>query len=354
MSYAAVPLSLPEHREPLARIWAENMSDARIAASIPARMRWLYELAPEGGAVTMLAVVAETGEPVGCGSILPRTTWLSGRRVRAGVLCDFAVVRAHRNAGAALTVQRALAGAGRAAGLQLVYGYPNQKSLAVFKRLGYEVVGNVANWVKPLRSGYRLRTMLPWGWLAKAAAVPVDLGLRALDAARGLRTPRLPGAVEPVPDARVDALWESARAGHALVGERSSSYLAWRYGRFPTLEHQSFLVARPGADRLSGYAVFAVEDGRASVRDVLVAPGSGAAEALLAGLTEHLRARGVQSISISYLGGPEFADQLRKAGFVRRGGERTLILDAAGLEPDARAGVLDPARWYMLDGELDI
>ena len=86
MAYAATPLSLEAHREALALLWAENMSDARIASVIPGRMRWLYDQPPDGRTTTVLGVHDGTGALVGCGSFFHRPTWVNGRRVRAGVL----------------------------------------------------------------------------------------------------------------------------------------------------------------------------------------------------------------------------------------------------------------------------
>lgn len=355
MTYAVTPLRLDEHRDGLARLWAENMSDARIASAIPARMRWLYEEGPEGPATTVVALHAESGDVVGCGSFFHRPTWVDGRRVPAGVLCDFAVARAHRIAGAALAIQRALVEAGRAAGLELLYGYPNDRSIAVFKRIGYRVVGETATWVKPLRSGYKLRDVLRWEWARPLAAAPLDLGLRVLDRARAARN-RLPLRGEPVSrlDGRADALWERARARYGVVGEKSSRYLDWRYGRFPTAEHRVFGVCPRGEDRLAGYAVYVEEEGKAFLRDLFADGLEASAEALLLALAEHLRRQRVDSVSLSYVGSPAFGERLRRLGFLLRPARRALVLHPEGIPESLRARVLDPTSWFMLDGELDI
>lgn len=354
MGYVATPLRLPQHREALAALWADNMSDGRIAAMTSARMRWLYEDAPEGRATTVLVLSEESGAAVGCGSLLPRRMWVGGRHVAGGVLCDFAVARAHRNAGAALTIQRALVEAGRAAGLELLFGYPNDKSLAVFKRIGYRVVGRTTTWVKPLRSGYKLRQLLRWPGAAPLLVPPVDLSLRLVDAVRRLRRPSVDGVVLASADGRGDALWERARAAHGVTGERSDAYLDWRYRRFPTSNHTILGAVGRGADRLTGYGVFAIEDGKAFVRDLLAEPDPAALEALLLALSAHLRRCGADSVSLSYLGPPELGERLAAVGFLRRAGERSLVVHPDAVPEDLRPSVLDPARWFMLDGELDI
>jgi GNAT superfamily N-acetyltransferase len=354
MSYVTTRLRLPEHREALARLWAANMSDARIASAIPERMTWLYERAPDGPAITVLAVSEESGEAVGCGSLLPRAIRVDGRRVLAGVLCDFAVDRAHRNAGAALVIQRALAEAGRDAGLGLAFGYPNHKSVAVFKRIGYRVIGGTTAWSRPIRSGYKLRKALPWPWAVALCSAPIDLGLRAWDAAHALRVPSLLCSPAPWPDELADGLWERARAGYGVVGERSTAYLHWRYALFPTAEHRAYGATRAGADGLVAHAVFTLRGGTALVRDLLVEPEPGAAEALLLSLARHLRAGGADSLALSFIGSPTFGARLRSIGFVPRPGERAVIVLPLAIDEGLLGTLLDPARWFMLEGELDI
>jgi len=353
MTYAVEPLRLDKHREALARLWAENMTDERIASVIPQRMRWLYEPGPDGPVTTVLALYAESGEVVGCGSFFPRSIWVNGRRVRAGVLCDFAVTRAHRIAGAALAIQRALVEAGQAAGLELLYGCPNEKAIAVFKRIGYQVVGETTTWAKPLRSGYKLSEIN--GWAGPVAALPIDLGLRALDLVRSARS-GLPvrGEVIPFADGRTDALWERARAEYCVIGEKSSAYLDWRYGRFVTVEHRIFGIVPRGEERLAGYAVYDVKDGKAFVRDLFAEQMEASAGSLLLALAGHLRRQRIDKVSLSYLGSPAFVERLRRAGFVLRPGKRPLMIYPWGLGESLRTRFLDPTSWFMLDGELDI
>ena len=354
MGYRVTPLRLDAHRGALARLWTE-MSDERIASVVGDRMRWLYEQAPDGPTTTVLAVHEESGEVVGCGSFLQRPTWVDGHRVRAGVLCDFAVTRAHRVAGAALAIQRGLVDAARTSGVALLYGYPNDQSILVFKRIGYSVVGETTTWVKPLHSGYKLRDALRWKWAAPVAAAPVDVGLWALDRVRSARSPlEVRGEVVPRPDGRADALWERARGAYGVIGEQSSAYLDWRYRRFTTGENRMFGVSRGAPERLEGLAVYSVEHGKAFLRDLLAAPLEAAAEALLLALSDHLRGAGVDSISLTYIGSPAFGERLRRLGFVLRGEKRALVLHPDAVPEPLRARAFDPASWFMLDGELDI
>jgi len=355
MSYTVTPLRLDEHRAQLARLWAENMSDGRISSALPARMGWLYERGPDGPPTTLLCLASESGDVVGCGSFIRRPIWVGGAAMRAGLLCDFAVARAHRVGGAALAIQRALMEAALAAGLELLYGYPNAKSVAIFKRIGYRVVGETSTWLKPLRAAYKLREALPWKHAASVAALPIDVGLSLMDHGRRLRA-RGPsrGALLAGPDERFDALWKLVRTADDIVGEKSSAYLDWRYRQFPTAEHRFFALLSPDGEQLAGYAVFTVREGKAFVRDLLAGPLPGVAEALLLALGAHLRDQRLDTMSLSYLGPKAFGDRLRSLGFLRRPETRALVVHPAGLSETFRTRLFEPENWFMLDGELDI
>lgn len=355
MSYVTTPLRLEEHREALGRLWAENMSDGAIAAAIPARMLWLYEQGPDGPPATVLCSAGETGEVVGCGSFLPRPTWVDGKRLAGAVLCDFAVARAHRVVGAALGIQRALIERARAAGVELLYAYPNQKSAGIFRRLGYRLVGETTTWVKPIHSAYKLRSRLRWPWAVTLGAGLVDLGLRAGDGLRRLRL-RVPAQVRPLAggEAELDALWARSRHRYGVVGERSAAWLGWRYGGFSTAAHHSLAIHRAGGDAMTGFAVYAVREGKALVQELFAEDLEETLDALLLALAAQVRRQGLDAIWLGYLGPPALAARLRRLGFVLRPDRRPLMVYAESLPEAQRARVLDPDGWFMFDGELDI
>jgi hypothetical protein len=62
-----------------------------------------------------------------------------------------------------------------------------------------------------------------------------------------------------------------------------------------------------------------------------------------------------ESIFLSYLGDEAFGRRLQAIGFFARPHARHVIVYAPPeLDAATRKIVLDPARWFMLDGELDI
>jgi hypothetical protein len=355
MAYLGVPYRPEQHRAALEALWRNSFDPKVDASRIAPRTEWLYRANPEGAATTFVVTLDESGEAVGCATYLPRAVVVHGERMRSGVLCDFAVDKQHRIAGAAIAVQRALAKSSWSSGHRFLYGFPNAASVAVCKRVGYKAVGATETWVKPLRSGAKIRfERAPFA--EKPAAAVVDAGLAVFDRAlSGLFGRAFEGEALATPDARFDSLWERARPGRGVAGERTRAYLAWRYEHFPTTRHRFYCLTRDGGREIAGYAAYSIDEGRAILQDLFAEDYEETTDALLSRLSVHLRGEGATALVLSFLGSPLFAERLKRLGFFKRVGDRIMVayVDPA-LEESTRRAVLDPASWFILDGELDI
>ena len=353
MSYTAVPMGL-EHRAAVLHLWKDNMSDPRIASVLEERYRWLYEENPEGPARTVVAVHQAKGDVVGCGSAYPRRMYLNRVELTAGVPSDFAVARTHRIGGAAVAIQRALV-EGEPSDYAMYLAFPNRHSLPIFRRLGYKPMAEARAWIKPLRAGYKVRTKIRNGALAAVAAAPIDLWLAAADRVRGLRHRRAVTETVSRADARFDRLWNRARDGYVLAGERSSAYLNWRYADFKTDAYRFFCVCDPESKELSGYVVFRINDKKVFIADLFAADMGAAAEQVLNRFSRAMRGLGCDSVFLAYAGNPAFTGILGRHGFFRgSGAPRQLLVFARGLTAEQERAVMDPANWFMFDGEMDI
>jgi Acetyltransferase (GNAT) domain len=367
MAYHAVRMREAEHKDGLLRLWREALHDPAIARVAEQRWPWYYDENPAGRPATWLGVI-DDGQIVGCGSIYPRVVYVGGERVVAGVLSDFAVAKAHRIAGCAIAVQRAIVGEGPAAGFAFLFAYPNVGSLAVVKRVGYRVIGETRSYSKPLRTTNKLKAEIEarvkTPWLLRALALPgasaaaelfADVGLAAVDLAR--LAPRLAstrGELLPRADARFDALWERCPRD-ALLGDKTSAYLNWRYTRFKTADHRFFVLTDRARREVLGYLVFHVTGTKVILVDILAAPEEHALEALLLHFSLTMRLERRESIFLSYLGDEAFGRRLEGIQFFARPIRRPVIVyTPPGLDARVAAIVGDASRWFMLDGELDI
>jgi GNAT superfamily N-acetyltransferase len=371
VTYTAIAMGT-EHKDAVLKLWRETLFDAqphphprpRGAADAGDRYPWFYEQNPSGRAATWLGVVEPGRQIIGCGSTYPRTTLVAGEPLRGGVLSDFAVDKAHRIAGCAVAIQRAIVDHSRETGYDFLYGYPNHCALPVIQRVGYEVLGFAVPYSKPLQTGHRLRGQIKNRRLAEALGRPevaellglvVDLGLATLDLGRMLhklvayRVEQLPRA-----DARFDELW-ARRASSRVMGEKTARYLNWRYASHQGAEYRFFCLVERQGGRLAGYLVYSIEDNKAFVADLFTPCCDETVDHLLLHFAMRMRREQRAAIYLSYFGGEAFGKRLEALQFFRRPPHRRVILFAGKHLPAATVAVLrNRDNWFMLDGELDV
>lgn len=362
MAYRARPMQLDTDRDTLVSLWTENLRDPELDRRTEQRLAWLYERNPAGPALTWLGFDDDARRAFGCCSCYPRDTWVNGTRLPAAIAADFAVDRKYRIAGPAVTLQRAMARGSGEAGISFVYGWPNNHSIGVFKRVGYKVVGQTTTWAKPLRSVRHVREALERRVPAIAGVVDVaplagalvDVALAADDWRRQL--PRLPALRTQVldrADERFDELLSRARP-RWIMGDKTAAYLNWRYAECPTVRYRFFVVAdRRG--RLQGYVVYTHVGETAVAADLFAADLGPTLDHLLVGFARRAWREGAATAALTFVGTSELTRRLPRLRFFPREPSRSLVLHVApGTPPDVAAALADRERWFMLDGELDI
>lgn len=325
-AYTIHVADLERDRALILELWRGNLGqEARMAR----KYDWFYRDCPFGAPLVLLLRHEASGAWVGVASAGPRRMWLDGRELLAGVLVDLAVLPEHRSLGPALMLQMALMEAGLHR-FELLYGFPNPKATAVFKRVGYAPLGELVRHARVLRHGDYLRQRLPAA-LAVPAGALVDLADRLRLAMRGggLRT-RWSDDAGDVPT----ALWDSALAGPGPVAVRDTAFLRWRFDASPLVEVRHLLVS-DGEGRCVAWFACEARERALHVLDGWVVEGAGGpGRAVLAALLRAARAAGHASVSVE-LGGAALTPGWRTAGFVPRQSRpvfgRTRMGDTAAL-----------------------
>jgi hypothetical protein len=342
----------PQHADALRRLWRDNFAGLRERTSLVDRYRWAYEQNPAGPPNTVLAFAPDGHDPIGCGSIYTRQISIGGTALRAGIPADLAVERAHRTAAAALGIQRSLVAdtSDRAA---FFVGFPNASALPILQRVGYTPFAAARAWVKPLSAQYKIRPYVKSKGIARLAAAPIDLYLKAADAVRGRHAGGAGAEIVDRADARFDRLWERAMRTHAVAGERTSAYLNWRYADSVTARYRFFCLTHGG--ELLGYVAFTDVNDKVFVADLFALDMERGAEHLLLEFAKAMRREQCQSVYLSYAGNARFAERLARVGFIPRATRgRKLVALCRHITPDQKRAVMDPDNWYLFDGEMDV
>ena len=316
MSEAAVaPYSVHDgeavrDRAAMLAIWQGNLGhDTRMAS----KYDWFYLRSPHGSPLLKLLRHDGDGDWAGACTLGQRRMQMQGREIRAGLLVDFAVRAGHRSLGPALVLQQSLLASAQSR-FDLVYGFPNAKARAIFKRLGWTNLVDMVRYTRVLRHETYLRRRLP-------ALLATPLGL-LLDTAQRLRDGLLHGfrqrchaAWSTQVDPRMDALWASSPRDDALATVRDVAYLRWRFDDCPLASTRYLLLSARTNDQLIAWFATQVEGNTLHVRDCWSADGTrGMAASHVEALLQAARKAGHAAVSIE-IG----TDESRIAGWRSRG-----------------------------------
>jgi hypothetical protein len=329
MAYTTIPLLTKAHLETLRRMWMENSAyDTRTSVCARERFEWLYQKSDSRRAQTWLAV--ETGHEavVGYGSVVRSDRYFRGRMFPAGLPVVFVVDKAHRLAAAALAIQRALLAGGSQSGFEVMAAKPNDKSRPIVARVGYQMLGDLVDWVKFI-------------------GADGDLPERS--------STEYVGEIVTVADGRFDDLWNRAKDRYPMVAEQTAGFLNWRYSGFK--ENYRFYCLLRTADRqLLGYVVFyGMTHGVVISQLFCEQPCGPLLDDLILGFCAQMKAEGRFWVNVHYFGSSSFKDQIEHLGFVRRKHRCNFMvyLDPA-MDPDWRTALLDENNWFLFGGEMDV
>lgn len=290
-AYRTSTADLARDRAAVIAFWQANLGDPTRRA---AKFDWFYANNPFGQPVIQLLHHGDT--LVGCCGVAPRRMLWHGREVRAGLLADMAVDAAHRTLGPALMLHEALIDA--AAGqFDLLYGFPNHKSLPVVARLGYTVLGDMTRHSRVLHSAPYLHRYLPH-WLAAPVGAVLDAAMAVRDRAYARRSEACTITWSSAADPRTDALWQTSRHGDGLVGIRDHALLRWRFDEAPQAGTRFLLASATSDGPLHAWFACQVAGTVLRICDYWCETGRAGIGRTLPALTRTARRSGYTSISL--------------------------------------------------------
>jgi hypothetical protein len=330
MAYNMIPVRTEAHLETLRRMWIENSSyDTRMNVCARQRFDWLYQTTDSSGTQTWLAVEDGHDDVVGYGSVVRSDRYFRGRVFPTGLPAVFVVDKAHRLAAAALAIQRALVAGGSQSGFEVMAAKPNDKSRPIVARVGYQLLGEIVDWVKLIGGD---------------GDVPERSG-----------STEYADEIVTVADARFDDLWHRAKDRYPMVAEQTAGFLNWRYSGFKE-NYRFYCLLRKSDRQLLGHVVFyGMNHGVVISQLFCDEPCGTLLDDLLLGFCARMKAEANFWVSVYYFGSSSFKDQIERLGFVRRNHRRNFMayLDPA-MDPEWRTPLLDENNWFCFGGEMDV
>jgi hypothetical protein len=317
-------------RDTVLSIWHGNLGQKdRIAA----KYEWFYLGCPYGAPVLQLLHYTPEAADIGTACAGRRRMLWRGREISAGVLVDLAVLPQHRSLGPALILQQALIQSGLQR-LDLLYGFPNPKAAAVFKRIGYERFTDIVRHAHVLRHAGYLRGRLP-GWLAAALGALADAVFATKDGLKRAFGPRLESTWSDRADTAMDRLWQQSEKGDGLLAIRDSAHCKWRFDDSPLVRTRYLLLTGPRDAGLQAWFATQVEGNTLHVRDFWSAAGCGRmGQPHLLALLSAARTAGHASVSMETTGDASRLESWKRCGFVERSRRPVFGCWSAGKKPD--------------------
>jgi hypothetical protein len=285
--------------------------------------------------------------------LFPRRTLIDGKHYRAGIAGDFAVDREHRGVGPALSLQRAAVSNCRERRFDVLYGFPNRRSQSILQRAGYKAVADVLRMTKPLRSRYYLKRRIETPFVTRALSRPVDFVIRLISGEYHRNQNRYSFETPSFFDERFDDLWKKGSTRFPIIGERTSSYLNWRYARSPHVTYSVFALTPKGDDALLGYIVYHIRENKANIADLFSLDLDVTLDLLISGFINHLRKNCIDSVTVCYAGTQVFINKLLDHGFSIREREGKIVVYSPSDNP-LYAFLLNKENWYLMPGDNDI
>ena len=313
-----------------------------------ARFNWLYNNSPHGAARGWLVIDRGRDAIVGMAAAFPRRFYVGGSEVFTWALGDFCLEPQYRSLGPALQLQRACLRVVEQDPSAFCYDFPGGSMVAVYKRLGFSVIGKLLRVAKPLRVDRKVKEMIKNPTAQRVVSFAGNAFLK-IGLPKGTADGTLEMTIQDGPcGEEFTALMHEQRGKFEICLQRSAEYLNWRYVNNPLAQYEIVTARRNG--RLVGYAVWTQTNEDASIADLFGEQDSAMVRGLVAAITALAEKRGLMTLSISVNESHPWRSLFSKMGFRLRESIPVVIIPSKTF-----AGKINPqlTGWYLMQGDRD-
>lgn len=334
---------LTKDRDKLLHIWKGSLGSSN---NLGEKYDWAYSENALGIPLIFLLHHAPSSACVGVTSVAQRNFQTAGQQLRAGLLFDLAVESRHRTLYPALLLQQTTLDIGLR-DFVFLYGFPNKSAVPVVARVGYVKLGEVARFVRFLRTRQLLNKYLP-NPFHRLVSPAVDWLLLAYYRVKNKCKHRRVAEWLDTPDERFDQLWQRVDTRNCIIGVRDSAFLRWRFSEHPGHTYRFFAMHTANKEKLVGYAVCETRGDTLCVLDFFAENWEQELRCLFQRLFQTAFQQGYTSVSVEFMGQKQVANALCRVGMVAR--ETRPIYFKAHTEKQAQ---LANGNWYITSSDED-
>jgi hypothetical protein len=294
---------------------------------------------------SMFFVLTQESSIVGCCGVVERKIRLFGEECSCGYPNNFLVDINHRSLGPAIQIQKNILDQ---KSYQVIFAVPNKKSDGVLRRVGYKPIGKMERWVLVVRTEKYLKKILKALVLAKIAAVFTDFIIYAKIAFVKTSKKGLNIHIIENFDDRFNGFWEKDKSNHAIIGERNSNYLKWRFSNYPINTYKIFTLQNSNNELLA-YLVYSNLKSGYYIDDLLT-ENEEMYICLLKEFVKFSKKQGKEAITFRFFGDPRIYSALKKVGFKRRSDSNSVLVFSNFKNDD----VFNKDKWFLTAADMDV
>lgn len=313
------------------------------------RFDWLYRKNPCGQARTWIAEDTELRTAIGVAGAFPRTFCVEGEKRLCWMLGDFCVNDQYRSLGPALQLQRACLADTAASEIAFWYDFPSTQMMAIYKRLGISVFGDMVRLAKLLRIDEKVKEVVKISGIADGLCVAGNLFL-ALGTRRLKRFDDATVALhEGNCGEEFSALFRLVSNRGEICAWRSAEYLNWRYVDNPLYPYHLVTVRLGGI--LVAYAVFMQSGDEGLLVDLFGIGSFPMMRSLVHNTVTLLQQRNVSVIHTIIPQNHRWLTVFRSVGFRKRESSSVVVGTPQGTNDKAVAAT--GPNWLLMYGDRD-
>jgi predicted acetyltransferase len=347
MAYSILQCDIRKCKEDIISLWRRNFQGV-----LEQRYSWIYENNPAGSAICYLLKDDERNKIVGAVTLIPRKIILNGKPINASIIADLSIDKDIRSQGYGFSLIKSLDTICDGKRFSMLYAFPYEASGPIFRKAEYEILSEIHEMTKILRSHYYIKKNIDYPILTRILSSIVDFIIHYNPKTifkKHLREYSLEKLTYF--DKRFDDLWEKVSTQFTLIGERSCSFLNWRFKEAPD-KYNIFALTSNSGSHILGYVISTASQTRVHIADIVFLNDS-ILNALLLLYFRHQRAKGVDAVTITIAANPLLINKFKYNGFSVRSKIGRVVINMSS-KINFTSQEIKKKKWYLMTVDNDV
>ncbi len=353
MAYSVKEADVVKDKQIMLQILQNNRS--RDNYDYNKRYDWIYLNNPLGKARAWIIWKDKTNEPVGFTGVFPRAVYVNGKQYVGWNCGDFSIEKKFRSLGIALKLRKAAKNAVDANEVPFLYAHPNARMEVIHLKSGHFKIARMVRYALPVRVDAILSKFLPFHWLMRLFAIPLNVLLSYQYRFRTFSGVTAKNHSTVQVNADHEKVFEKMTRQFPVIGSRDTAYINWKFRDNPNYHFQQMDLFYKGI--LVGSVFYNKRDNVINVSDVLIDDFQRFSVQLFRYFVKRVRRLNPEVVTVSFILQEfnPFVSVLKKTGFKYRDDATSGAIAYVNKEnnPQLADTMLKGENWFMTVGDRD-